>query len=481
MLLSSQVRRSFFRPAGIALSLVLAMIPGSASAQNAQVQAILENPQASQADAFGVDVSIFANIALVGTYLEDNDANGANPLTDAGAAYVYERQPNGSWQLMQTLTPSDRHAGQMFGYFVDLVNDWTLAVSAPGNKTQNKANAGAVYFFVKNGAGIWVQAQKVVSPNPQIGGIFGWGLSLTSAGDMAAIGAPRENAAGNPIQSGITYIFRRSPPNPATNWTLSQTLTPPVPEQQGEFGHRVLARYNEVFVAAPLLDAGNSGPTIANAGTVYRYFDPTSSGPYALTHVIEAADRSAGDSFGRRLGFNGSVLAVASAANDLDNNGGGTAMANSGAVYLFNGANNFSQTQKITLNSVPGHLRTAGDAFGAGLAMDQHNNNSPHLLIGAPNERHDVIEGTGHIVNAGSIYHFELDNTTATATFRQKMVATQPAPNNAVGDRSYQAVFGYSIDLDQGVANAPVALTGSYKKIIGTVPTIGRVYVLDGM
>lgn len=456
-------------------------MPGRAQAQNAQVQAWLENPRPDFQDGHGVDVAIFGNIALVGASMEDGDATGANPLAEAGAAHIFERQPNGTWQLVQTLVASDRQAGQRFGSFVDLVNDWTLAVSAPSTRVQNLANAGAVYFFTKDATGTWVEAQKVVSPNPQVGGIFGWGLSLTSAGDTAVIGAPREHAAGNPIQSGMVYVFRRALPNPATHWQLDQTIPPPAPELHAQFGDRVLARYNEIFIGTPSQDVSANGSVASNAGAVYRYFDPTyGSAPFALTHAIEAADRSAGDQFGRRLAYNGTVLAVGSPHNQRDASGGGTLMTNSGAVYLFNAATNFTQTQKITLDSVAGHQRTAGDSFGFGLAMNQHSGNSEHLLIGAPNERHDVVEGTGMIPFAGSIYHFEINNSTATAAFQQKLVATQAAPNISATDRSYQSVFGYSIDIDQGSANQPVALTGSYKKIINGVPTIGRVYVLDG-
>ncbi len=464
------------------IAILLLALTATAHAQNAQIEALLDNPDPSLMDGFGVDVSIVGNIALVGTWLEDTDASGNNPRTDSGAAYVYERQPNGSWQLQQKLVAGDRWAGQRFGYFVDIVNDWTLAVSAPTSRVhppaQNAlAGAGAVYMFTKNSAGIWVQAQKIISPQPTTGGQFGWGLSLTSAGDRIAIGAPREAAPGNPARSGKAYVFKRGGPNPATHWVLEQTFVPTLPELNGEFGQRVLARSNELFISAPLMDVSSAGNVAVDAGLVFRYADPSYSGPYALTHIIEANDRSAGDQFGRRLAYNDTVLAVGSANNQRDASGGGTLMTNSGAVYLFDAGTSFAQTQKITLDLAPGHQRTALDAFGFGLAMDS---GSPHILIGAPNERHDVTEGTGMIVNAGSIYHFELSGNTA--SFQQKLVATQPPPNSATTDRSYQAVFGYSLDLSVDPANAagPSAITGSYKKILGGVSAVGRAYILNG-
>ncbi|PKP94561.1 MAG: hypothetical protein CVT76_08705 [Alphaproteobacteria bacterium HGW-Alphaproteobacteria-15] len=219
------------------------------------------------------------------------------------------------------------------------------------------------------------------------------------------------------------------------------------------------------------MDIDGGGDNHPDAGIVYRFAAPSYTTPYTLTHILSAGDRANDDRFGFDLAYNGTVLAVGAVRSKTGVNGAGPQLTNAGAVYLFDGSNNFQQSQKIVLDGTGGHQRTAGDIFGSALAMDIGGST---LLIGAPAERHDVTEGTGMIPGAGSIYAYTI--TGATATFAQKLVATQPAPSLA-SDRSYNARFGYKIDLNGDPAN-PEAMVGAYGKILNGVPSVGRVYAI---
>ncbi|PKP86899.1 MAG: hypothetical protein CVT76_11095, partial [Alphaproteobacteria bacterium HGW-Alphaproteobacteria-15] len=185
-------------------------LPIAVHAQAWSVQDILDNPEV-QNSGYGVDVAIEGNIALIGDFRDTTDANGNNPIAEAGAAYVYEKTPTG-WQLLQKLVPSDRQSNtgpRRFGTKVALSGEHTLLISAPSGFVNPPgpppavSNAGAAYFFVRSSpTGPWVQAQKVSSPNPQAGGFFGYDIDLKFAGDIAVIGAPREPASGTPKQTG---------------------------------------------------------------------------------------------------------------------------------------------------------------------------------------------------------------------------------------------------------------------------------------
>ncbi|MCH8331538.1 MAG: FG-GAP repeat protein [Bacteroidetes bacterium] len=66
-------------------------------------------------DWFGSAVSISGDIAIVGAPLEDEDAIGGNFMKNAGAAYVFELDTTGKWQLKQKLVASDRTPGACLG------------------------------------------------------------------------------------------------------------------------------------------------------------------------------------------------------------------------------------------------------------------------------------------------------------------------------------------------------------------------------
>src|SRR3546814_2582297 len=96
--------------------LLLTLSASPAHAALTEVAAIL-NPTPDAADAFGVDVAIDGDLAIVGAYQESTDANNANPKPNAGAAYIYQRV-NGQWGLVQKLVSNDRHKDQRFGSYV---------------------------------------------------------------------------------------------------------------------------------------------------------------------------------------------------------------------------------------------------------------------------------------------------------------------------------------------------------------------------
>jgi len=453
------------------LLLTLWAVPAHAALT--EVAAIL-NPTPDTADAFGVDVAIDGDLAIVGAYLEDTNAANAQPITDAGAAYIYQRS-GGAWTLVQKLVPNDRHSHQFFGNHVAISGGHTALIGAGSGVTNGVPNAGAAYFFVKVPNGVWQQAQKVSAPTPEIAANFGTALALDAAGDLAVIGAWREPAGGPIKQSGAAYVYQRQS---FTSWQLVQRLVSPNPELYGHFGAAVALRNDHIMIGAPheSIDP-TTALSVSKSGAVHHFVKTGST--WAPAQRILAADRNPDDWFGKALAFNGKLLVVGSAGNDRDANGNGPVLNNAGAAYVFNatgpGYTAWTQTQKLVL---PAPYRTAGDTFGASVALDK---NAQYLVVGAPGEGHDVDEVSNPITATGSAYVYKLTGSAPpwNATFLQKLVAS---------DRSYHQVFGYRVGVTvTGNSNAPHILVGSYQKIVPAsanpptpaMPTVGKIYFFD--
>lgn len=466
-----------FWASGLSVLLVMIGWIPSAHAALSETAAIL-NPTPDNADGFGVDVAIDGNLAIVGAWHERTNAANANPINNAGAAYIYQRS-NGTWTLVQKLVPNDRHANQGFGIAVAISGGHTALIGSGGGFTNGVANAGAAYFFVKNGSGVWQQAQKVSAPTPEVGANFGGNsgmVALDAAGDQAVIGSWREPAGGPFKQSGAAYVYLRQS---FTSWQMMQRLVPANPEQFGHFGAAVALRNDHIMIGAPdeKLDP-NTTQLIANSGAVH-HFTRTGSIPSPWQHAqkIFASDRNAGDVFGKALAFNGELLVVGSVGNSRDANGNGPVLNKAGAAYVFNptapGYTGWTQTQKLT---IPAPHRTAGDQFGASVALDK---DTQFLVVGASAERHNVDEVSSPIPVTGSAYVYQLTGaqTPWTANLVQKLVAS---------DRSYHQVFGYRVGVTVTGNNiAPSVLIGSYQTILPasppnpSIPSVGKVYFFE--
>ena len=178
--------------------LVLALTTLSLTAQPlTEVQKLLAS-DAQNGDEFGVSVSISGDRAIVGAHQEDEGAG------DAGAAYVYERDGAGVWQEVQKLVASDAQFVDNFGWSVSISGD--RAIVGAWREDAGGSDAGAAYVFERNGAGVWQEVQKLVASNAQTDYYFGHSVSIS--GDRAVVGARWEDAAAS--RAGAAYVFERN-------------------------------------------------------------------------------------------------------------------------------------------------------------------------------------------------------------------------------------------------------------------------------
>ena len=85
-------------------------------------QKVVSSDRATE-DFFGRSVSISSNYAIVGAWGEDEDAIGGDSLSSAGSAYIFEREPGGSWNQLAKLTADDAAAYDKFGVSVSISGD----------------------------------------------------------------------------------------------------------------------------------------------------------------------------------------------------------------------------------------------------------------------------------------------------------------------------------------------------------------------
>jgi hypothetical protein len=147
-------------------------------------------------DTFGGSVAVDGEIAVIGAMLDSDKGN------DSGAAYVFVRAADGSWNQQTKLTADDGAAEDFFGGSVAVSGD-TVVVSAHYDDDKGDAS-GSAYMFVRAADGItWNQQAKLTADDGAAEDGFGIGVAVS--GDTAVIGSWGDDDNG--ADSGSAYIF----------------------------------------------------------------------------------------------------------------------------------------------------------------------------------------------------------------------------------------------------------------------------------
>jgi len=150
-----------------------------------------------ESDEFGWSVSISGDIALVGA-----PTDTVNGFDYAGSAYIFRNDGAGNWDQEDMLTADDGAADDYFGWSVSISGD-TVLVGAYGNHG-NDEYSGSVYIFREDGAGNWIQEDKLTASDGESGDSFGWSVSMS--GDTALVGASSDDDDMD-RNSGSAYII----------------------------------------------------------------------------------------------------------------------------------------------------------------------------------------------------------------------------------------------------------------------------------
>ncbi|MCA9460232.1 MAG: FG-GAP repeat protein, partial [Nanoarchaeota archaeon] len=209
--------------------------------------AVLNSSNPESSGFFGNSVSISGDYAIVGVSAEDA------PLSASGRAYVFKRNvSDDSFYELDILNSSNPEASGNFGKSVSISGDYivvgALYEDAP------LAASGRAYVFKRNiSDDSFYELDILNSSNPEISGLFGYGVSIS--GDYVVVGAYAEDA---PLSgSGRAYVFKRNLSDDSF-YQVSE-LNSSNPEINGNFGTSVSISGDYVVVGVPYEDAPISG------------------------------------------------------------------------------------------------------------------------------------------------------------------------------------------------------------------------------
>jgi len=403
-------------------------------------------------DEFGngrVALSGDGNTLAVGAHFEDSNATGIggnqanNSASQSGAVYVFVRNGAGAWSQQAYVKASNTGTGDNFGISVALSeNGNTLAVGANqedsnatgigGNQADNSSfNSGAVYVFVRDGAGAWSLQAYVKASNTGAGNFFGYGgVALSEDGNTLAVGAYGEdsNATGiggnqadnSAFQYGAVYVFAR---DGAGAWSQQAYVKASNTGTNDLFGFRVALSGdgNTLAVGAYGEDSNATGiggnqtdNSASDSGAVYVFVRDEVEA-WSQQAYIKASNTGASDGFGNSVALSGdgSTLAVGAAGEDSNEMGIGgdqtdNSASSSGAVYIFvrDGAGAWSQQAYVKASNTG-----ASDIFSDSMVLSGDGNT---LAVGAPVEDSDETGIGGNQADdsasdAGAIYVFIRD------------------------------------------------------------------------
>ncbi len=199
------------------------------SSSSTQVARITTSDGTSS-DRFGYDVEISGNLIVAGAGF-DSPASKSN----AGSAYVFRRESNGSITELSKLTHEDPQYNDYFGWNVAISGN-IVAVGAERDDVvvsgNNKSDAGSVTLFKLDGNGTATRTMTLTAPSPY--GSCYFGCAVAMSGDKLAVGEYRRNTSQS--YSGRVYLYKINPDGTAQ---LTSTIDSPNPVYGGYFGFSV--------------------------------------------------------------------------------------------------------------------------------------------------------------------------------------------------------------------------------------------------
>lgn len=377
---------------------------------------------------FGRAVSISNNYAVVGTQLEDKDAEGKNPKPDAGAAYVYERGSDNKWKEVQKIVAADRAPGANFGWSVGISGN-TIVVGAiyerfDATGRNESTSEGAAYVFERGSDGVWKQTQKLLSSDRS--GYNYFGTSVGIDGNIIVVGASghsrdsTERQEGYVGDAGAVFVFEKR----GNNWRRTYKLLASDRQHGGSMGNSVAISGNFVIAGAWAHDYGIKGETRMEACGAAYIWERMEDGKWTKAQKLVASDGTPYDQFGFSVAIDGDN-AVVGARNvtlkreDEDNNG------LSGEAYIFSRNENGEWKE---VEAIIPKDRKSGDLVGASVGVSGN-----YVIIGSPRG-----DGKKPYIGAVNIYWKNPQG---------KWVHTQKI--NASDEGTY-ANFGHAVAIHKG-------------------------------
>ncbi len=230
---------------------------------------------------------------------------------------------------VQKLLAADSAAGDEFGMSVSLSADGGTALIGKHCNDHDRDGSGAAYIFTRAADGTWHQQAKLTAADSAAYIGFGWPVALSADGGTALVAASDEywhNRTSDPV-----CVFTRSADG---TWHQQAKLTATDNTQNSRFGESVaLSADGGTALIAAVGDEHDKGAAYL--------FTRSASGIWTQQAKLTAADRIAGDEFGRHvsLSADGGTALIGAENNDNDK----------GAAYVFiRSGGGWQQQAKLT-------------------------------------------------------------------------------------------------------------------------------------
>ncbi|MEE4329997.1 MAG: hypothetical protein V2J10_03965, partial [Wenzhouxiangella sp.] len=316
-----------------------------------------------------------------------------------GSAYVFDLI-SGAWTETQRLTASDGSEYDKFGSSVSLDGD-RLLVGAPGELFASNSGQGSAYVFEFDG-GSWLETSKLTASDGANGDEFGTAISL--AGDLALVGAPRDDVGANSNQGSVhAFEFAQG------RWQEIQQLTDVIGSQNDRFGQAVTLDGDRALVGATRSDDWR--------GAVHAY--RLTGARWSMQGTLIDPQSAPDDALGTSVALDG-TRALAGAA---------------GAAQLFY----FGGMEWQLATAIEAADGRPGDEFGNAVVVERR-----RVMVGAPG--HDDRGG-----DSGAAYVFRLPplvgGTVGGLAGTGLVIQHFPGSEAEV---SYDTPFSFDPDLSRG-------------------------------
>ena len=307
-------------------------------------------------DYLGWSVDIEGDVIAAGATWADE------PTFTSGGVYIFRN--NDGWEEEAIIAPEDLPVEANFGHSVDL-STTHLIVGAPF--IDGAVNAqGAAYIFSEDG-GAWTLETKLM---PFVDGVNFAGASVAIDGNLALVGAPRDNTDG--VSSGSVFVYQRDTKN---NWLLLQRIVPDEPEAYSYFGNEVAIEGTTILVGAEY--ANNGG---ANVGAVYLFeYD---NGTIQQTQMLSPNEGWSWSHFGSSIDIDGDTVAIGAY--------GSPQSTGCAYVYARNSDGLYEQTHQFAPSD-----GSFGNRFGQSIGVSGQN-----VVVGSPFAMKEQGAGYAYSVNA---------------------------------------------------------------------------------
>ncbi|MDS1821236.1 hypothetical protein QX249_11230 [Vibrio parahaemolyticus] len=341
----------------------------------------------------------------------------------SGDVSVYERSYEGAWNKVATLESDPSTDGLVTGFGIDVdVDDHgnTIVVGSWKDEVSGNEAAGSAYVFTKNPDGTWVKASKITNPEPSIKDFFGSSISISGDGKIIAISAYNEDSDGNSVlqspltdntkaNSGAVYIYSLD----EGTWALQSFIKAPNSDKNDFFGRKVkLSKNGQVLVSTAngedSFDGSMSDNSVFSVGAAYVYRTNV-SGDWVFEKYLKSTLPIEQSGFGQSLdiSYRGDIIALGVSKEADTASTSNADIVKKGAVHLWN-YDGLDWVHQARLTASNGE---DGDDFGTSVAIGAYGS---WLAVGAQYEDSgfggiDAEQGDNSSMNSGAAYIFELN------------------------------------------------------------------------